>query len=86
MIQRLLPFLPFAIWIGLILFRGNFWRSDQITSGEAKDLDSWPNVTAVIPARNEAPSIGATVETFPSPSVGHVCRHGDSYDFKFSGT
>ncbi|MBT3905078.1 MAG: glycosyltransferase [Rhodospirillaceae bacterium] len=63
MIQRLLPFLPFAIWIGLILFRGNFWRSDQITSGEAKDLDSWPNVTAVIPARNEAPSIGATVET-----------------------
>ena len=23
---------------------------------------------------------------FPSPSVGHVCRHGDSFDFKFSGT
>jgi hopene-associated glycosyltransferase HpnB len=63
MLEFLLPFLPFAIWIGLILFRGNFWRSDQITSDEAKDLDTWPNITAVIPARNEAPSIGATVET-----------------------
>jgi hopene-associated glycosyltransferase HpnB len=63
MTQHLLPFLPFAVWIGLILFRGNFWRSDQITSGEVADLGSWPDVTAVIPARNEAPSIGATVET-----------------------
>jgi hopene-associated glycosyltransferase HpnB len=63
MTPHLLPFIPFAIWIGLIFFRGNFWRSDQITSENARDLDSWPNVTAVIPARNEAPSIGATVET-----------------------
>lgn len=63
MFETYIPFIPFAIWIGLIFFRGGFWRSDQITTGEAAELESWPAVTAVIPARNEAPSIGATVSS-----------------------
>ena len=52
--------LSLIIWIGLILFRGNFWRSDQKLDIHT-DRDHWPSVTAIIPARNEVETIGATV-------------------------
>jgi hopene-associated glycosyltransferase HpnB len=51
-----------AAWLGLLLFRGGFWRADQ-RLGNAGDLAFWPPVTAVIPARDEAATIGATVQS-----------------------
>ncbi|NJK30632.1 MAG: glycosyltransferase [Acaryochloris sp. SU_5_25] len=44
------------IWVGLLLFRGQFWRSDQILDPAVSFLDnqSWPEVWAIVPARNEA--------------------------------
>jgi len=51
-----------VIWIGLVVFRGGFWRADQWL-GEAGDLVDWPAVVAVIPARNEAETIGRTVDS-----------------------
>jgi hopene-associated glycosyltransferase HpnB len=46
--------LPIGIWIGLLLFRGQFWRTDQQLPDVVPELPIWPSVCAVIPARNEA--------------------------------
>lgn len=50
-----------AAWIYLTAFRKGFWRADQILPAETASLDSWPGVVAVIPARDEAEAIGATI-------------------------
>jgi hopene-associated glycosyltransferase HpnB len=49
-----------AIWMHLLFFHHRFWRADQRlpSSGTRQD---WPPVIAVVPARNEAASIGACV-------------------------
>ena len=52
--------LTLAIWIYLILARGGFWLGREREQG-APAPESWPDVVAVIPARDEAESIGATV-------------------------
>lgn len=49
-----------AVWIGLALFRGNFWRADQ-RLGDTAAPTAWPAVVAVIPARNKAPTIHRVV-------------------------
>jgi hopene-associated glycosyltransferase HpnB len=51
---------PLAIWIYLLLGRGNFWRlhEDKI---ESQLLERCPRVVAIVPARNEAGSISQTV-------------------------
>lgn len=54
--------LSLAVWLGLLFMRGGFWRADQ-RLGNAGDLESWPSVAAVIPARDEAATIGATVSS-----------------------
>lgn len=56
------------IWIGLLLFRGQFWRADQMmedieTASKYRRCDDWPDVVALIPARNEAETIATIVET-----------------------
>ena len=60
---EILAFLSLALWLVLFFFWGNFWRiweSDaDRTSGPSPA--TWPRVTAVIPARNEAGSIAAVV-------------------------
>lgn len=52
--------LSLAIWLYLLLGRGFYWRADQ-RLGVAPDPGSWPEAVAVIPARNEAQSIGAVI-------------------------
>ena len=52
--------LSLAIWLVLEFFRGGFWRADQRLS-ESEPLSNWPGVVAIIPARNEAMTIGRTV-------------------------
>ncbi len=49
--------LSLAIWIYLLAFRDGFWRADQRLD-PAEELDDWPAVVALVPARNEAPVIG----------------------------
>ncbi len=49
------------IWVYLLAGRGGFWlgreRDDAVSAGAGP----WPSVTAVIPARDEADCVGATV-------------------------
>ena len=56
----LLAVISLAVWLIMEFFRGGFWRADQRLE-RAGELPEWPGVVAVIPARNEAPSIGQTV-------------------------
>lgn len=65
-------FLSFLVWIGLLVARGGFWRADQRLESEADEPEGWPSVVAVIPARDEAETIGDTVssllsQNYPGP-------------------
>jgi hopene-associated glycosyltransferase HpnB len=55
--------LNLAIWLYLAAARGNFWRlrefDDDISKHEQPSI--WPNVIAIVPARNEAVTIAQTV-------------------------
>lgn len=55
-------FLSLLIWLGLAFLRGGYWRANQ-RLGRGIDMDRWPAVVAVIPARNEAETIGLTVNS-----------------------
>ena len=50
----------FAGWLFLLTFRHGFWRADQ-RLGNPPAPAHWPAVTAVIPARDEAATIGRVV-------------------------
>jgi hopene-associated glycosyltransferase HpnB len=62
--NEVLGFICLAVWIYLIFGRGSFWRSDiRDTSYPARDVERWPAVAVIIPARNEADCIGASVRS-----------------------
>lgn len=58
--------LSLLIWIYLLAFRGDFWRSAERLDTATARHGSWPAVTIVVPARNEAEviseSLGALLE------------------------
>lgn len=60
--------LSLGIWIGLLCFRGQFWRCDQLLDngrGELPQLkgEEYASVCAVIPARNEAEMLPMTLRS-----------------------
>jgi hopene-associated glycosyltransferase HpnB len=50
----------FAVWVYLIACRGGFWLAAERDDGGPAP-SAWPAVIAVIPARDEAESVGQTV-------------------------
>ena len=52
-----------AAWVVLMGFRGRFWQADQRMDGDCPELERWPEVAAVIPARNEAETVGPVVSS-----------------------
>src|SRR5262249_8344482 len=50
-----------AGWLYLLLARGAFWRCSERDDWGAAELPAWPRVAAVVPARNEADCIGASI-------------------------
>jgi len=54
--------IPLAIWVYLLVARGYFWRVSEDNLGP-KRLEDWPRVVAIVPARNEAPTISQTVSS-----------------------
>lgn len=56
----MLGILVVLIWLGLILVWGGFWRADQRLVDVAGPK-IWPEVVAIIPARDEAQTIGAVL-------------------------
>ncbi len=61
MILAGLGLLTLAIWAWLLLFHHRFWRADQRLA-KAGGREFWPSVVAIVPARNEAPSIRACAQ------------------------
>jgi hopene-associated glycosyltransferase HpnB len=59
----ILALLSLALWIGLLLFWHQFWRTDQRLGPEPEPPARWPAVVAIIPARNEATTIVACLQS-----------------------
>jgi hopene-associated glycosyltransferase HpnB len=59
----LIAAISLAIWVYLVFARGWFWRLRAFDSDQAivVSLDRWPRIIAVVPARNEAETIGREV-------------------------
>jgi hopene-associated glycosyltransferase HpnB len=55
-----LGILTLAIWLHLFFGRGWFWRVEKLNADEdhVEPPESWPRVMVVVPARNEADTIG----------------------------
>lgn len=58
-----LTILSLVIWIVLLVFWGQFWRSDQFLDGKLPHLEFYPSVCAVVPARNEAELLPVTLRS-----------------------
>ncbi|MEK7245312.1 MAG: glycosyl transferase family 2, partial [Pseudomonadota bacterium] len=56
-----LSWLALAAWVWLLAARGGFWRADQRLPDSTPGLARWPEVVAVVPARNEATLVGQAV-------------------------
>jgi hopene-associated glycosyltransferase HpnB len=64
--------LALAIWIYLMVARGGFWRTAEREDGTAPAPAHWPDVVAVIPARDEAEVIARNLTSllaqhYPGP-------------------
>ncbi|WP_392481766.1 glycosyltransferase [Nostoc sp. C110] len=58
-----LTLLSLTIWLGLLCFWGQFWRTDQQLEVTETQLESLPVVCAVVPARNEAELIPTSLRS-----------------------
>ncbi|MGA7952922.1 MAG: glycosyltransferase [Gloeobacterales cyanobacterium] len=59
-----LTVLALLIWIGMLVFWGQFWRADQrLEAEQPHELATWPTVAVVIPARNEAELIAVAARS-----------------------
>lgn len=58
-----LVIISLAIWVVLLSWRGQFWQADQRLEVQATNLEVWPSVCAVIPARNEAKLLPMTLRS-----------------------
>jgi hopene-associated glycosyltransferase HpnB len=61
----LFALLSLAIWVYLLLARGNFWKvsEDDIAP---QPRENWPRVIAIVPARNEAETIARAITSLAS--------------------
>jgi hopene-associated glycosyltransferase HpnB len=53
--------LSLAAWLTLVFARGRFWLADQRLDGRAAPPARWPDVVAVVPARDEADLLPRTL-------------------------
>ncbi len=50
-----------AAWTYLVAGHGGYWRTSEWLPPLTRDPDTWPDVVAVVPARNEAEMLSATL-------------------------
>ena len=72
-----------AVWIYLLAARGGFWLGRERDDRAEPAAAAWPAVVAVIPARDEAATIGRTVQSLLAqdyPGLGIVLVDDGSSD------
>lgn len=62
--------LSLAIWLYLIALRGGYWHASERLESNSAAPSTWPAVTAIVPARDEAAVIGPAIasllaQTYP---------------------
>ena len=55
-----------SAWIGLLVFRHGFWRAEPRLDDDKRMVTKWPDVTAIVPARDEADVIEAAITSLLS--------------------
>ena len=55
--------LSLLIWLFLLIFWGNFWRSDRYINADYPELKSYPTVWIIVPARDEAEVIAQSLKS-----------------------
>jgi len=55
--------LSLAAWVYLVFAYGRFWLCDQRLDGRDPAPEQWPDVVAVVPARNESEVLGRTLRS-----------------------
>ena len=50
-----------AGWVYLLCARGSFWRCAQRDDWHKMELNAWPAIAVIVPARDEAPQIAASI-------------------------
>ena len=63
----MIAIVPCLIWLFLLFLWGGFWRSDQRLKAPSMPTH-WPDVTILIPARNEAETISQVVHSHMASS------------------
>ncbi len=61
------------IWLGLLLLHGRFWQAGPVLRPGSPGAD-WPRVDVVVPARDEAGSIGACLASLLAQNYGGPLR------------
>jgi hopene-associated glycosyltransferase HpnB len=59
----LIASMALAIWLYLLAGRGGFWLARERDDGIPARAGSWPAITAIIPARDEAECVGETISS-----------------------
>jgi hopene-associated glycosyltransferase HpnB len=52
-----------GIWVYLLVAHGGYWRTDQRLPGKRSNPDRWPEVVAIVPARDEADMVPIALPT-----------------------
>ena len=82
MIALALGGLSLVIWAGLVLAHGGFWLArERDTTDQPHDPAEWPDVVAIVPARDEAEVIGRAIGSLCAqdyPGRFHVILVDDS--------
>jgi hopene-associated glycosyltransferase HpnB len=73
--QDIIAAIVLAIWLYLIAARGGFWRAaerddDGALPAITPPMPQWPSVTAVVPARDEAETVGETIASLLRQDYG----------------
>ena len=73
--MTLLAALSLAVWVYLLLGRGFFWRArERDDRDEPTEPNQWPDVVAIVPARDEADVIARSLNSLLSQDYPGVFR------------
>ncbi len=64
----ILAVLSAVVWLVLLLARDGFWRADQRLGAEPLPPPDWPEVVVLVPARDEAGTVGRVLEAHAASS------------------